>query len=90
MADKVFTDEEQKMCSHLASLVDRQISMGVPPALAVGVVAGALGQVAEAQGVSKEDLPIVYQWVEQAYVGASLGKAVREEENATNAAAASR
>lgn len=80
--ESAFTQEELQAQAHLASLVDRQIEMGVPPALALGVLASALGRVAATEGLPREDLFTVFSWVERAFDGALEGQAAREREQA--------
>lgn len=80
-AEKVFSAEERYMAAHLAQLVERQIEMGVPPEITLGVLAGALGAVAAQQGITKEQLPTLNNWVRQAYDGAMEGlKAAAQDE----------
>ena len=78
---RVFSEEERAMAAHLAQLVERQIEMGVPAEITLGVLAGALGGVAAQQGIGREELPTLHNWVEQAYDGAIEGlKAAANDE----------
>lgn len=74
---RVFTPEEHAAAAHLQALVNRQIGMGVPPAMALGVLATTLGMVAAEQGLQRENLSTLHAWTDQAYDGASKGFAER-------------
>lgn len=73
-----FTEEEKRAAAHLAQLVHRQVGMGVPGPLALGVLSAALGSTAFEQGIKREDLKELLVLVEKGFDGAQEGAAQRD------------
>ncbi|MDI3285157.1 hypothetical protein [Polyangium sp. 15x6] len=73
MAQQVFTEQEKQHAAHAYNLMMRQVAMGLPPALAVSVLAMAAGSVAHDAGVPREDLPNLIPIMQQAFDGQAAG-----------------